>query len=204
MMLKHIRLFSLLVVSLMLTTFISCTSRTKIKKTNESASAVKKDSIASTSSNNSTNTTIFGTTTKTVDDYAKNNNLSIEYNPMFDTSGTLIPFHYSKDINGQKTTVNIMGNAKVTDITNEIVKKSEEVVTTEFRKTTDSLNARIDELEYKLTQESKTVVTDVKVAPDYLKYIIWLAVLIFLLAASIIGVVIYFKATIGKYKKLLL
>ena len=204
MMLKHIRLFSLLVVSLMLTTFISCTSRTKIKKTNESASAVKKDSIASTNSSNSTNTTIFGTTTKTVDDYAKNNNLSIEYNPMFDTSGTLIPFHYSKDINGQKTTVNIMGNAKVTDITNEIVKKSEEVVTTEFRKTTDSLNARIDELEYKLTQESKTVVTDVKVAPDYLKYIIWLAVLIFLLAASIIGVVIYFKATIGKYKKLLL
>ena len=203
-MLKHIRLFSLLVVSLMLTTFISCTSRTKIKKTNESASAVKKDSIASTNSSNSTNTTIFGTTTKTVDDYAKNNNLSIEYNPMFDTSGTLIPFHYSKDINGQKTTVNIMGNAKVTDITNEIVKKSEEVVTTEFRKTTDSLNARIDELEYKLTQESKTVVTDVKVAPDYLKYIIWLAVLIFLLAASIIGVVIYFKATIGKYKKLLL
>ena len=204
MMLKHIRLFSLLVVSLMLTTFISCTSRTKIKKTNESASAVKKDSIASTNSSNSTNTTIFGTTTKTVDDYAKNNNLSIEYNPMFDTSGTLIPFHYSKDINGQKTTVNIIGNAKVTDITNEIVKKSEEVVTTEFRKTTDSLNARIDELEYKLTQESKTVITDVKVAPDYLKYIIWLAVLIFLLAASIIGVVIYFKATIGKYKKLLL
>lgn len=203
-MLKHIRLFSLLVVSLMLTTFISCTSRTKIKKTNESASAVKKDSIASTNSSNSTNTTIFGTTTKTVDDYAKNNNLSIEYNPMFDTSGTLIPFHYSKDINGQKTTVNIIGNAKVTDITNEIVKKSEEVVTTEFRKTTDSLNARIDELEYKLTQESKTVITDVKVAPDYLKYIIWLAVLIFLLAASIIGVVIYFKATIGKYKKLLL
>ena len=203
-MLKHIRLFSLLVVSLMLTTFISCTSRTKIKKTNESASAVKKDSIASTNSSNSTNTTIFGTTTKTVDDYAKNNNLSIEYNPMFDTSGVLIPFHYSKDINGQKTTVNIMGNAKVTDITNEIVKKSEEVVTTEFKKTTDSLNARIDALEYKLTQESKTVITDVKVAPDYLKYIIWLAVLIFLLAASIIGVVIYFKATIGKYKKLLL
>ena len=204
MMLKHIRLFSLLVVSLMLTTFISCTSRTKIKKTNESTSAVKKDSIASTNSSNSTNTTIFGTTTKTVDDYAKNNNLSIEYNPMFDTSGVLIPFHYSKDINGQKTTVNIMGNAKVTDITNEIVKKSEEVVTTEFKKTTDSLNARIDELEYKLTQESKTVITDVKVAPDYLKYIIWLVVLIFLLAASIIGVVIYFKATIGKYKKLLL
>lgn len=204
MMLKHIRLFSLLVVSLMLTTFISCTSRTKIKKTNESASAVKKDSIASTNSSNSTNTTIFGTTTKTVDDYAKNNNLSIEYNPMFDTSGVLIPFHYSKDINGQKTTVNIIGNAKVTDITNEIVKKSEEVVTTEFKKTTDSLNARIDALEYKLTQESKTVITDVKVAPDYLKYIIWLAVLIFLLAASIIGVVIYFKATIGKYKKLLL
>ena len=203
-MLKHIRLFSLLVVSLMLTTFISCTSRTKIKKTNESASAVKKDSIASTNSSNSTNTTIFGTTTKTVDDYAKNNNLSIEYNPMFDTSGVLIPFHYSKDINGQKTTVNIIGNAKVTDITNEIVKKSEEVVTTEFKKTTDSLNARIDALEYKLTQESKTVITDVKVAPDYLKYIIWLAVLIFLLAASIIGVVIYFKATIGKYKKLLL
>ena len=160
--------------------------------------------MASTNSSNSTNTTIFGSTTKTVDDYAKNNNLSIEYNPMFDTSGTLIPFHYSKDINGQKTTVNIIGNAKVTDITNEIVKKSEEVVTTEFKKTTDSLNARIDALEYKLTQESKTVITDVKVAPDYLKYIIWLAVLIFLLAASIIGVVIYFKATIGKYKKLLL
>lgn len=190
-------------VSLTLTSISSCNTRTKVKSEVETKDAVKKNIDSNVEESTSSTTTINGTATKTVDDYAKTNNLSIEYNPLFDTLGNLIPFHYSKDINGQKTVVSIVGNGKVVDTTVEDVKKQEEVFKVDFKEATETLHKRIEVLEEEIIKLSSIKTKDVKVAPDYIKYFIWIVILIFVLAATIIGLYIYFKNTIGKYKKIL-
>ena len=202
-MLSYIKFFQLMVVSLLLTTFYNCNSTKKAKFKSEETIAVKKDSTSSINTNTSINTTVLNTTTKTVDSYNKDNDLSIEYNPLFDTLGNLIPFTYNKEVNGQKTSINITGNAKVIDNTKEKVIKENTVTKEEYIKTIDSLSNKIDKLEYSLNQVKKLDTKKTDKATDYIKYIIWLGIAISFLTAIIIALFIYFKTTIGKYKKLL-
>ena len=200
----HFKYVFLIVVSVMLTTISSCASSRRMDKNKTTEQLADKRNTSSASDSTTTLTTNIGTSNfKLTDNTKYNDNLDIEYTPTFDKNGNLIPFHYSKEENGKKTNVNITGNAKVKS------SSSNEKVNTN---TKEEYNYKADyeeviKINKKLISEietlKKTNTKEVKVAPDYLKYIILIGTGVLLLSGVILGIFIYFKAQINKYKSIL-
>ena len=200
----HFKYVFLIVVSVMLTTISSCASSRRMDKNKTTEQLADKRNTGVVIDSTTTSTTNIGTSNfKLTDNTKYNDNLDIEYTPTFDKNGNLIPFHYSKEEDGKKTNVNITGNAKVKS------SSSNEKVNTN---TKEEYNYKADyeeviKINKKLISEietlKKTNTKEVKVAPDYLKYIILIGTGVLLLSGVILGIFIYFKAQINKYKSLL-
>ena len=200
----HFKYFFLIVVSIMLTTISSCASSRRMDKNKTTEQLADKRNTSVVIDSTTTLTTNIGISNfKLTDNTKYNDNLDIEYTPTFDKNGNLIPFHYSKEENGKKTNVNITGNAKVKS------SSSNEKVNTN---TKEEYNYKADyeeviKINKKLISEietlKKTNTKEVKVAPDYLKYIILTGTGVLLLSGVILGIFIYFKSQINKYKSIL-
>ena len=200
----HFKYIFLIVVSVMLTTIYSCASSRRMDKNKTTEQFADKRNTSSTSDSVATSTTNIGTSNLKLTDNTKyNDNLDIEYTPTFDKNGNLIPFHYSKEENGKKTNVNITGNAKVkSSSSNEKINtstKEEYNYKAEYEEVIKINKKLISEIE----TLKKTNTKEVKVAPDYLKYIILIGTGVLLLSGVILGIFIYFKAQINKYKSIL-
>ena len=200
----HFKYLFLIVVSIMLTTIYSCASSRRIDKNKITEQFADKRNISVVS--DSITTSITNTTTsnfKLTNNNKYNDNLDIEYTPTFDKNGNLIPFHYSKEEDGKKTNVNIIGNAKVkSSSSNEKINnstKEEYNYKSEYEEVIKINKKLISEIE----TLKKTNTKEVKVAPDYLKYIILIGTGVLLLSGVILGIFIYFKSQINKYKSLL-
>ena len=200
----HFKYLFLIVVSIMLTTIYSCASSRRIDKNKITEQFADKRNISVVS--DSITTSITNTTTsnfKLTNNNKYNDNLDIEYTPTFDKNGNLIPFHYSKEEDGKKTNVNITGNAKVkSSSSNEKINnstKEEYNYKSEYEEVIKINKKLISEIE----TLKKTNTKEVKVAPDYLKYIILIGTGVLLLSGVILGIFIYFKSQINKYKSLL-
>ena len=200
----HFKYFFLIVVSIMLTTIYSCASSRRMNKNKTTEQFADKRNTVSTFDSVTTSITNIDTSNfKLTNNNKYNDNLDIEYTPTFDKYGNLIPFHYSKEEDGKKTNVNIIGNAKVkSSSSNEKINNS----------TKEEYNYKSDfeaviKINKKLVSEietlKKTNTKEVKVAPDYLKYIISIGTVVLLLSGVISGIFIYFKSQINKYKSLL-
>ena len=200
----HFKYIFLIVVSVMLTTIYSCASSRRIDKNKTTEKLADKRNISVVVDSTTTSTTNIGTSNfKLTDNTKYNDNLDIEYTPTFDKNGNLIPFHYSKEENGKKTNVNITGNAKVkSSSSNEKINtstKEEYNYKAEYEEVIKINKKLISEIE----TLKKTNTKEVKVAPDYLKYIILIGTGVLLLSGVILGIFIYFKSQINKYKSLL-
>ena len=200
----HFKYVFLIVVSVMLTTISSCASSRRMDKNKTTEQLADKRNTNVTVDSTNTSTTNIGTSNLKLTDNTKyNDNLDIEYTPTFDKNGNLIPFHYSKEENGKKTNVNITGNAKVkSSASNEKINtstKEEYNYKAEYEEVIKINKKLISEIEIL----KKTNTKEVKVAPDYLKYIILIGTGVLLLSGVILGIFIYFKAQINKYKSLL-
>ena len=200
----HFKYIFLIVVSIVLTTISSCASSRRIDKNKITEQFADKRNISVVS--DSITTSITNTTTsnfKLTNNNKYNNNLDIEYTPTFDKNGNLIPFHYSKEENGKKTNVNITGNAKVkSSSSNEKINnttKEEYNYKSDFEAVVKINKKLISEIETLKKINNK----EVKVSPDYLKYIILIGTGVLLLSGVILGIFIYFKAQINKYKSIL-
>lgn len=200
----HFKCVFLIVVSVVLTTISSCASSRRMDKNKTTEQLADKRNTSSTSDSTTISTTKIGTSNfKLIDNNKYNDNLDIEYTPTFDKNGNLIPFHYSKEENGKKTNVNITGNAKVkSSSSNEKINNT----------TKEEYNYKSDfeavvKINKKLVSEIETLKKinnkEVKVSPDYLKYIILIGTGVLLLSGVILGIFIYFKAQINKYKSIL-
>ena len=200
----HFKYIFLIVVSVMLTTISSCASSRRMDKNKTTEQLADKRNTSSTTNSTTISTTKIGTSNfKLTDNTKSNDNLDIEYTPTFDKNGNLIPFHYSKEENGKKTNVNITGNAKVkSSSSNEKINNT----------TKEEYNYKSDfeavvKINKKLVSEIETLKKinnkEVKVSPDYLKYIILIGTGVLLLSGVILGIFIYFKAQINKYKSIL-
>ena len=200
----HFKYVFLIVVSIVLTTISSCASSRRMDKNKTTEQLADKRNTSVVIDSTTTLTTNIGTSNfKLTDNTKYNDNLDIEYTPTFDKNGNLIPFHYSKEEDGKKTNVNITGNAKVKS------SSSNEKVNTN---TKEEYNYKADyeeviKINKKLISEietlKKTNTKEVKVSPDYLKYIILIGAGVLLLSGVILGIFIYFKSQINKYKSLL-
>lgn len=200
----HFKYVFLIVVSIMLTTISSCASSRRMDKNKTTEQLADKRNTSIVIDSTTTLTTNIGISNfKLTDNTKYNDNLDIEYTPTFDKNGNLIPFHYSKEEDGKKTNVNITGNAKVKS------SSSNEKVNTN---TKEEYNYKADyeeviKINKKLISEietlKKTNTKEVKVAPDYLKYIILIGTGVLLLSGVILGIFIYFKSQINKYKSIL-
>ena len=200
----HFKYVFLIVVSIVLTTISSCASSRRMDKNKTTEQLADKRNTNVVIDSTTTLTTNIGTSNfKLTDNTKYNDNLDIEYTPTFDKNGNLIPFHYSKEEDGKKTNVNITGNAKVKS------SSSNEKVNTN---TKEEYNYKADyeeviKINKKLISEietlKKTNTKEVKVSPDYLKYIILIGAGVLLLSGVILGIFIYFKSQINKYKSLL-
>ena len=200
----HFKYVFLIVVSVMLTTISSCASSRRMDKNKTTEQLADKRNTSVVIDSTTTLTTNIGISNfKLTDNTKYNDNLDIEYTPTFDKNGNLIPFHYSKEENGKKTNVNITGNAKVkSSSSNEKVNtntKEEYNYKAEYEEVIKINKKLISEIE----TLKKTNTKEVKVAPDYLKYIILIGTGVLLLSGVILGIFIYFKAQINKYKSLL-
>ena len=200
----HFKYIFLIVVSIMLTTISSCASSRRIDKNKTTEQLADKRNTSSTIDSTAISTTKIGTSNfKLTDNTKYNDNLDIEYTPTFDKNGNLIPFHYSKEEDGKKTNVNITGNAKVkSSSSNEKVNtntKEEYNYKAEYEEVIKINKKLISEIE----TLKKTNTKEVKVSPDYLKYIILIGTGVLLLSGVILGIFIYFKAQINKYKSIL-
>ena len=200
----HFKYIFLIVVSVMLTTISSCASSRRMDKNKTTEQLADKRNTNVTVDSTNTSTTNIGTSNLKLTDNTKyNDNLDIEYTPTFDKNGNLIPFHYSKEENGKKTNVNITGNAKVkSSSSNEKINtstKEEYNYKAEYEEVIKINKKLISEIE----TLKKTNTKEVKVAPDYLKYIILIGTGVLLLSGVILGIFIYFKAQINKYKSIL-
>ena len=200
----HFKYIFLIVVSVMLTTIYSCASSRRMDKNKTTEKLADKRNTSVAVDSTTTSTTNIGTSNfKLTDNTKYNDNLDIEYTPTFDKNGNLIPFHYSKEENGKKTNVNITGNAKVkSSSSNEKINtstKEEYNYKAEYEEVIKINKKLISEIE----TLKKTNTKEVKVAPDYLKYIILIGTGVLLLSGVILGIFIYFKAQINKYKSLL-
>ena len=200
----HFKYVFLIVVSVMLTTISSCASSRRMDKNKTTEQLADKRNTSVVIDSTTTLTTNIGTSNfKLTDNTKYNDNLDIEYTPTFDKNGNLIPFHYSKEEDGKKTNVNITGNAKLKS------SSSNEKVNTN---TKEEYNYKADyeeviKINKKLISEietlKKTNTKEVKVTPDYLKYIILIGTGVLLLSGVILGIFIYFKSQINKYKSIL-
>ena len=200
----HFKYLFLIVVSIMLTTIYSCASSRRMDKNKTTEQFADKRDTSSTSDSATTSKTNIGTSNfKLTDNNKYNDNLDIEYTPTFDKNGNLIPFHYSKEEDGKKTNVSITGNAKVkSSSSNEKINtstKEEYNYKAEYEEVIKINKKLISEIE----TLKKTNTKEVKVSPDYLKYIILIGVGVLLLSGVILGIFIYFKSQINKYKSLL-
>ena len=200
----HFKYIFLIVVSIMLTTISSCASSRRMDKNKTTEQLADKRNTSSTSDSAATSTTKIGTSNFKLSDNNKyNDNLDIEYTPTFDKNGNLIPFHYSKEENGKKTNVNITGNAKVKSSSSN--EKINNITKEEYNYKADF--EAVVKINKKLVSEietlKKTNTKEVKVAPDYLKYIILIGTGVLLLSGVILGIFIYFKSQINKYKSIL-
>ena len=200
----HFKYIFLIVVSIMLTTISSCASSRRMDKNKTTEQlADKRNTIATTDSTTISTTKIGTSNFKLTDNTKYNDNLDIEYTPTFDKNGNLIPFHYSKEENGKKTNVNITGNAKVKSSSSN--EKINNITKEEYNYKADF--EAVVKINKKLVSEIETLKKlnnkEVKVSPDYLKYIILIGVGVFLLSGVILGIFIYFKSQINKYKSIL-
>lgn len=200
----HFKYIFLIVVSLILTTISSCASSRRMDKNKTTEQFADKRNTSTASDSVATSTTKIGTSNfKLTDNNKYNDNLDIEYTPTFDKNGNLIPFHYSKEEDGKKTNVSITGNAKVkSSSSNEKINNT----------TKEEYNYKADfeavvKINKKLVSEIETLKKlnnkEVKVSPDYLKYIIPIGITVLLLSGVILGIFIYFKSQINKYKSIL-
>ena len=200
----HFKYVFLIVVSVMLTTISSCASSRRMdkNKTTEQLADKRNTSVVIDSTIIST-TNIDTSNFKLTDNTKYNDNLDIEYTPTFDKNGNLIPFHYSKEEDGKKTNVNITGNAKVKSSSSN--EKINTITKEEYNYKSDF--EAVVKINKKLVSEietlKKTNTKEVKVSPDYLKYIILIGTGVLLLSGVILGIFIYFKSQINKYKSLL-
>ena len=200
----HFKYVFLIVVSVMLTTISSCASSRRMDKNKTTEQLADKRNTSVVIDSTTTLTTNIGISNfKLTDNTKYNDNLDIEYTPTFDKNGNLIPFHYSKEEDGKKTNVNITGNAKVkSSSSNEKVNtntKEEYNYKSDFETVVKINKKLISEIE----TLKKTNTKEVKVAPDYLKYIILIGTGVLLLSGVILGIFIYFKSQINKYKSIL-
>ena len=200
----HFKYLFLIVVSIMLTTIYSCASSRRMDKNKTTEQFADKRNTNVTSDSVATSTTKIGTSNfKLTDNNKYNDNLDIEYTPTFDKNGNLIPFHYSKEEDGKKTNVSITGNAKVkSSSSNEKINnttKEEYNYKSDFEAVVKINKKLISEIETLKKLNNK----EVKVSPDYLKYIILIGIGVLLLSGVILGIFIYFKAQINKYKSIL-
>ena len=200
----HFKYLFLIVVSIMLTTISSCASSRRMDKNKTTEQLADKRNTSVVIDSTTTLTTNIGISNfKLTDNTKYNDNLDIEYTPTFDKNGNLIPFHYSKEEDGKKTNVNITGNAKVkSSSSNEKVNtntKEEYNYKSDFETVVKINKKLISEIE----TLNKTNSKEVKVAPDYLKYIILIGTGVLLLSGVILGIFIYFKSQINKYKSIL-
>ena len=200
----HFKYVFLIVVSVMLTTISSCASSRRMDKNKTTEQLADKRNTSVVIDSTTTLTTNIGTSNfKLTDNTKYNDNLDIEYTPTFDKNGNLIPFHYSKEEDGKKTNVNITGNAKVKS------SSSNEKVNTNTKEEYNykAVYEEVIKINKKLVSEietlKKTNTKEVKVAPDYLKYIILIGAGVLLLSGVILGIFIYFKSQINKYKSIL-
>ena len=200
----HFKYFFLIVVSVMLTTISSCASSRRMDKNKTTEQLADKKSTSVAVNSTTTSTTNIGTSNfKLTDNTKYNDNLDIEYTPTFDKNGNLIPFHYSKEENGKKTNVNITGNAKVKSSSSN--EKINNTIKEEYNYKSDF--EAVVKINKKLISEIETLKKvnnkEVKVSPDYLKYIILIGAGVLLLSGVILGIFIYFKTQINKYKSIL-
>ena len=200
----HFKYIFLIVVSVMLTTIYSCASSRRMDKNKTTEKLADKRNTSVAVDSTATSTTNIGTSNLKLTDNTKyNDNLDIEYTPTFDKNGNLIPFHYSKEEDGKKTNVSITGNAKVkSSFSNEKINnitKEEYNYKSDFEAVVKINKKLISEIE----TLKKTNTKEVKVSPDYLKYIILIGTGVLLLSGVILGIFIYFKAQINKYKSIL-
>ena len=200
----HFKYIFLIVVSIMLTTIYSCASSRRMDKNKTSEQFADKRNISVAIDSTTTSTTNIGTSNfKLTDNTKYNDNLDIEYTPTFDKNGNLIPFHYSKEEDGKKTNVNITGNAKVKSSSSN--EKINNITKEEYNYKSDF--EAVVKINKKLISEietlKKTNTKEVKVSPDYLKYIILIGTGVLLLSGVILGIFIYFKSQINKYKSIL-
>ena len=200
----HFKYIFLIVVSIMLTTISSCASSRRMDKNKTTEQLADKKNTSTAVDSTTTSTTNIDTSNfKLTDNTKYNDNLDIEYTPTFDKNGNLIPFHYSKEEDGKKTNVSITGNAKVKSFSsNEKINnttKEEYNYKSDFEAVVKINKKLISEIETLKKVNNK----EVKVSPDYLKYIILIGTGVLLLSGVILGIFIYFKAQINKYKSIL-
>ena len=200
----HFKCVFLIVVSVVLTTISSCASSRRMDKNKTTEQLADKRNTSVVIDSTTTLTTNIGISNfKLTDNTKYNDNLDIEYTPTFDKNGNLIPFHYSKEEDGKKTNVNITGNAKVkSSSSNEKVNtntKEEYNYKAEYEEVIKINKKLISEIETLKKLNNK----EVKVSPDYLKYIILVGTGVLLLSGVILGIFIYFKSQINKYKSIL-
>ena len=200
----HFKYVFLIVVSVMLTTISSCASSRRMDKNKTTEQLADKRNTSVVLDSTTTLTTNIDTSNfKLTDNTKYNDNLDIEYTPTFDKNGNLIPFHYSKEEDGKKTNVNITGNAKVKSSSSN--EKINTITKEEYNYKSDF--EAVVKINKKLVSEietlKKTNTKEVKVSPDYLKYIILIGIGVLLLSGVILGIFIYFKSQINKYKSIL-
>ena len=200
----HFKYLFLIVVSLILTTISSCASSRRMDKNKTTEQLADKRNTSAAVDSTTTSTTNIGTSNfKLTDNNKYNDNLDIEYTPTFDKNGNLIPFHYSKEKDGKKTNVSITGNAKVKSSSSN--EKINNITKEEYNYKADF--EAVVKINKKLVSEIETLKKlnnkEVKVAPDYLKYIILIGIGVLLLSGVILGIFIYFKSQINKYKSIL-
>lgn len=191
-----IKKYILIVASVSLATIVSCSS---VKK-NKTITEVKED-IKEVRENSTT--TKEQSTNNAVADYkmsAEKKRLEIGYEPTFDANGLLIPFSFKgKDANGNETTVDIKGSASVKYFTDSQVIDEVKYLKEELSKIKDSLSKSTIVKDSTITTKEKTK----EVAPDYIKYIIWLGILILFLSGVILFLYFYFRSKIKAVTKLI-
>lgn len=194
----------MIVVSLVLATIIACNSVKKSKSSYKEVIADKRTEQSSSLTASHKDSTLTTKETKDVSTKLYSNVLGIEYTPIFDQVGNLIPFHYDKeDSNGNVTKVNIVGPGKVI---NTITNKDERIVSeilAERRIRWQKVDSILNDLQVQVDTTVEKVESTKTVAPDYLKYIIWMGFSITVLAIIIVLIIAYFRIQIKNIKKLL-
>lgn len=201
---RTLKILNLIVVSLVLTIIVNCSSVKKQKSSYKETVADKKETVSEILSANQKDSVVAVNSVSSINTQKYENVLGIKYTPKFDINGILIPFTYTKkDNKGNTTEVRIEGPAEVTNTITDVSEKTVDSLQayTDFR--TDEVKAVVDSVKEQVDTLIQKDTFNKTVAPDYVKYLIWMAVFIGFLVLVIVGAIIYFKVTINKYKKLL-